>query len=400
MSSLKVLFVDDEPEVLARLKDELQNQGDGWSFAFAESGRKALVAMDIKNFDAIVVDTDMPNMDGPKLLKKVQRRFPGTVRIILSTGMGAEMGLKSLGFAHQALPKSTSPANICMAISRTFRMRDLFLDKSFHRQISRIRSLPTPPPTYRELVKEFQAQEPSIKKIAGIISHDTGLTAKMLQILNSAFFGLPTRITSPLHAVTLLGLDMIQTLALASGVFRQFEVQRMGYITPEWISDHGIAVGKLAKQIAEELELSPEICENSLLAGMLHDVGKLMELAFFRDQFKGAFDTARRDDQLLVDAEREQMGVGHSEMGAHLMGLWGMPNSVVEAIAFHHCPLQAGDLGLSELVTVHIADALIWETYDDLKPQGGGLDKMLIKSLNLEDKIQTIREKLVETIER
>ena len=186
MSCLKVLFVDDEPDVLSKLEEDLGSLGDNWSFAFAESGRKALVAMDIRNFDAVVVDTDMPNMDGPKLLKKVQRRFPGTVRIILSTGARREMNLKSIGYAHQAMDKSTSAADICAAIDKTFRLRDLFLDKTFHRQISRIRSLPTPPTTYRELVKEFQTEEPSVRKIAEVISHDTALTAKMLQMLEEA----------------------------------------------------------------------------------------------------------------------------------------------------------------------------------------------------------------------
>jgi putative nucleotidyltransferase with HDIG domain len=393
MQQMKVLIVDSDQATLDNLKSNLLEQGDGWSFTFANSGRKALVAADMKSFDAIVASMEMPHMNGAQLLKKVLRRSPGSVRILISNGPSQELGLKSIGYAHQALSKGVSAEEICMVINRSFRLRDLFRNKDFHSQISQIKALPTPPPTYRQLVKEFQREEVDVRKIAEIISHDTALTAKLLQIINSAFFGLPTQVTNPLHAVTLLGLDTVQALALASGVFNRFDVKALGYISSEWLADHGIIVGQRARKIAEFLDLDPQVCENAALAGMLHDVGKLIELTYFRDDFKSAFDLARRDKELLYIAEKNLMGVSHAEMGAHLMSLWGMPYSVVEAIAFHHEPSRAGDPELSELTVVHLADALSWEnTGVSQVPKGSKLDINYLTALGLTDRIDTIRE--------
>lgn len=385
--AMRVLHLDDF-DSRAALSAGLPAMGDGWDFHGLENPRQALLALAMEPFDAVVADQAIAYQGEPTFMERVRDDHPDVVRILLHGRAKGEINLNSVGLAHQALAKPCSAAEVCHTIERAVRLGDLFLTREFHKQIASIGSLPTPPATYRALVQEFQRREVSIDRIVGIMAHDLGLTAKILQIVNSAFFGLAAEVKGLKHAITLLGLDLVRALALASGVFNRFEVESMGYLSPDWLADHGTAVGQSAKRIARDLELPDHLCDSALLAGLLHDTGKLINLALFRDKLREAGKLAIRSGRPLHEAERELSGVDHSRVGAHLLALWGLPCPIVEAAAFHHDPLQAGTPTPSVLTAVHIADALAWEELLEggrpPRPAGGGLDTLYLAALGIE----------------
>jgi HD-like signal output (HDOD) protein len=394
--TMKVLYLDD-PAGQARVRDGLPELGDSWEFHFTDNPRQALLAMSMFPFAAVVAGQALAGQGERHLFNRMKESHPTAVRILMNEVGQGDVNLGAVGLAHQVLVKPADAATICETIQNALRLGDLFLTREFRKQIAGIVSLPTPPATYRQLVREFQNPEVRIDRVVEIMSRDLGLMAKLLQIVNSAFFGLSSEVKDLKHAVTLLGLELVRTLALASGVFNRFPVDGMGYLTADWLADHGAAVGRRAKGIAEALELETSVCDMAMLAGLLHDTGKLIQLAFFRDKIKAAGSLAIKQELPLHLAEQALTGVDHSRMGAHLLALWGLPFPLVEAVAFHHDPLQSGEARLGVLTAVHLADAFIWEDYggrtQPLKPTGGSLDLDYLAALGIDEaRVTELRE--------
>ncbi len=393
---MKVLYLDDTAGQ-DRVRAGLTELGDSWDFHFMDNPRQALLAISMYSFAAVVASQTLAGQGERHLFTRMKEAHPMAVRILMNDAGQGDVNLGAVGLAHQVLVKPAEAATICETIQGALRLGDLFLSREFRKQIAGIVSLPTPPATYRELVREFQNPEVQIDRVVEIMSKDLGLMAKLLQIVNSAFFGLSTEVKDLKHAVTMLGLDLVRTLALASGVFNRFPVEGMGYITADWLADHGAAVGRRGKSIASALGIESSICDMTMLAGLLHDTGKLIQLAFFRDKIKAAGSHAIKENLPLHMSELVLTGVDHSRMGAHLLALWGLPFPLVEAVAFHHEPLQAGEAHLSALTAVHMADAFIWEDYAGrtrpLQPTGGALDLNYMAALGLnEARVAELRE--------
>ncbi|MFH2056340.1 MAG: response regulator [bacterium] len=355
---IRLLFVDDQPEILSGLQRMLHKERKTWDMEFAASGAEALQMMAQNSFDVVVADMMMPAMNGAQLLQKVKELYPGTVRYVLSGQSDWKMVLQAVGSAHQYIAKPCEPEQLKEYLNRSMGLRQLVTEPALHQRIAAIGSLPSPPRIYNALMTEIQSDEASLQRIGEIISEDMSLTAKVLQMVNSAFFGLPTHVESPLRAVHLLGLDTVQGLVLAAGVFNQFDDPGLPGFAIEGIYRHSIQVGSNAKRVAKALELPSRMVEDSLLAGLLHDIGKLLLAANFRDEFSQAMQWAQQHSCRLHEAEAEVIGVSHAEVGAHLMSLWGLPDSILEAIALHHNPNLWHNLTIGPLAAVHIANAL------------------------------------------
>ncbi len=386
--SMKVLYLDDEASH-ERIRNGLPELGDSWEFHFTSNPRQALLAMSMYRFAAVVAGQMFTGQGDRHIFRRVRESHPSAVRILLNESNEGDINLGAVGLAHQVIPKPTDASVICDTIQCALRLGDLFLTREFRNQIAGIESLPTPPATYQELVREFQNPEVRIDRVVDIMSKDLALIAKLLQIVNSAYFGVSSEVKNLKHAVTLLGLDLVRNLALASGVFNRFPVKGMGYLTADWLADHGVAVGRRAYRIAEELGLEAHLCDTAMLAGLLHDTGKLIQLAYFRDKIQAAGSQAVKEEIPLHLAEQAQSGVDHSRVGAHLLALWGLPQALVEAVAFHHEPLQAGEPHPGVLTAVHIADGIIWENYRErsqaLRPDGGSLDMDYLSALGIDE---------------
>jgi putative nucleotidyltransferase with HDIG domain len=360
---------------------------------FMDSAQSALERLEKEPFDVVVADMRMPGMSGDQLLNEVMRRHPQTVRFILSGQSDKEAVLRSVGPTHQFLAKPCEADNLRSAIGRACGLRDLLKADSLKRVISRMESLPSLPALYTEIMAEISSPEASIHVVGEIIGKDIGMTAKILQLVNSAFFGLPRHVSSPAQAAGLLGLEIVKALVLTIQVFSQFDVRRISHFSLESLWDHSLRTGGFAKAIAKAEGQEVGMVEDAYMAGLLHDVGKLILAANFSDQFDEAQKRGlgSEDRRPHWEIEREICGASHAEVGAYLMGLWGLPDHIVEALAYHHTPGKWHSRDFSPLVAVHCANAL-----DHLEENDGDiaamLDTSMLTELGLADRTEKWRQ--------
>ena len=399
----RILFVDDEPMVLKGLQRTFRKMRDVWEMTFTSSSKEALGILGSGKFDVIVSDLRMPEIDGMQLLAEVKSKHPEVIRIILSGQVEQDTTFKSVQVAHQSLSKPCDADILKQTLKELFALRNLLEDESIKRIVSQTETLPSLPAVYTEIIHELQSSEASVKKVGEIISTDMGMTAKILQVVNSAFFGLVRKINNPKEAVMLLGTETIKALVLSVKIFSEFNQKKFAWFNFDDLFDHSMSVSMFAQTISKEEHLDKNLVNNSLMAGMFHDLGKLILVTNFQEPYRKILTEVRKTEQNLWDLEKEEFGTSHSEIGAYLMGLWGLEYSVIEAIAFHHCPGKSLSNSTGLLTAVHFGDA-----YDRLKnssndqDNGNGLrrlDREYLDNLGLAGRLndwQTVCKELTE----
>jgi len=355
----RILFVDDEPRILQGLSRMLRTMRQEWEMHFVKNGHDALDVLAQKRFDVVVTDMRMPGMDGAQLLTQVMRRYPHIVRIVLSGQSDQEIIHRSIGPTHQYMAKPCDAESLKAVVARACVLHELLCDKRLTNLVSQMETLPSRPDLYTKILQELQSPETSMQKVGKIISKDMGMTAKILQLVNSAFYGLPQHVSSPTHAATLLGLNTIRTLVLSIHVFNQFEQAKLPRAFLSGVWNHSIIVSSLAKAISDAENVEQKISDDALLAGTLHDCGKLILIANLPEQYNQALTLARDKDICIVEAEMQTFGATHAEVGAYLLGLWGLPDPICEAVTFHHNPSGSPAGQFTALTAVHVADALV-----------------------------------------
>jgi putative nucleotidyltransferase with HDIG domain len=391
---INILFVDDEPRVLEGLQRMLRSMRGEWDMAFAGGAEEALRMLAAAPFDVVVTDLRMPGKDGAELLREVMDEYPHLVRIILSGHSDQEMSLRSAGAAHQYLSKPCDADALKQTVARACAQRGLLADAGLRRLVSRMSVLPSLPSLYTELLNELQSAGATVKRVGEIISRDVGMTAKVLQMVNSAFFGLGRPLTSPGEAVSYLGLDRVKALVLSIHVFSEFKADGVPGFSPARLWSHSLAVGRLAETVAKTCGAAARAdSAGAFTAGLLHDTGKLVLAANVPEQYAESLGLARAEGVPSAQAERRVFGTTHSEVGAYLLGLWGLPPPLVEAVAFQDSPRGREAAGVSALTAVHVADALLHEAERaPAAPDGACLDEEYLARLNLTDRLPAWRE--------
>jgi HD-like signal output (HDOD) protein len=359
-----ILFVDDEPLILAGLQRLLRAHRNEWDMTFAGSGAEALALFDTKSFDAVVTDMRMPAMDGAKLLELIRERSPGTVRIVLSGYFESATAMRAVPVAHQYLAKPCDPNKLREALERSCGVASLLPDEALRRVVGAIGGLPALPRTSALLTEALEKPDIPLVEIGKIVEHDVAITAKLLQLVNSAFFCLPYRVTSVRGAVSYLGLDTLKHLVLSIELFRTMKPRQAiaGFSLTEFEEQ-----SHLAARIAARLPAAEPIVAAGVVASVLHDAGKLVLAAHLPHEFELAIKASRTGQRPLHVVEMEQMGTTHAEIGAYLLGLWGLSGAVVDAVSRHHRPEipEGGGAGLDVLAITHIADGLACEAVRD-----------------------------------
>lgn len=269
----RLLFVDDEPNILQGLKRMLRSHRDKWDMAFAEGGQQALEIMQQESFDAVVSDMRMPGMDGAQLLEEISQRHPDTVRIVLSGHSGEELVMRSVGPSHQYLAKPCEPELLETTLNSAFALRDRLGDGKLRTLISGLTSLPSLPVVYNEVVQKLRSDDASVADIGEIIAGDPGLMTKIIQLVNSAYFGLARNVSSPAEAAAMLGIDTLKGLVLSIGIFSQFEQSTLDRLAPVDIWNHSLTVGKLAKSIAKSQDADKLLMEQAYMGGYVARYG-------------------------------------------------------------------------------------------------------------------------------
>lgn len=384
---LNILFVDDEPKVLAGLRRMLRRYRSEWEMEFAEGGEAALELLQQRQFDVVVSDMRMPKMDGAALLRRVQDEYPSAIRIILSGHSDKEHTMRAVGPAHQYLAKPCDPEVLRRTIVDTCALRDRIDCDAVRNLIGRIDQLPTLPDVYRELVAELDSPAASIARAGEIVASDVSVSAKILQLVNSSFFGLPVHVTDLPHAVALLGLDIIKPLVLSTGLFQQFQSGSLGKFSLAGLVDHCMEVGLSARCIAQLEGASTDTCDHAFMAGMLHDLGQLIIAQSFPAQYDHVRDAAAAGEGPLHELEMAEFEASHADVGSYLLGLWGLPVPVVEAVAWHHDPQESSHHAFTPLAAVHVSEEFLG-TSPVGNYEGTELSHDFIERIGLESRIK------------
>jgi HD-like signal output (HDOD) protein/CheY-like chemotaxis protein len=372
---IKVLFVDDEPHVLDGLRRNMHSMRDEWDMRFCSGSVGALQQLELEAADVVVSDMRMPGVDGSQLLAQVKRRYPQTIRFILSGQAERDAVIRATRNAHRYLSKPCDALALKAAIARALSLKRLMADDTLAEIVGNVATLPSPPGAYLRLRECLDSAEASIDNLANLIERDVALTAKVVKLVNSSFFGHREPILNIARAIALLGTDTLSALVLGDELYDA----GTSILVPEFslvrLSAHSFQTAAWARAVAAHEGLPPTTIEQAFLAGLLHDAGRLV-LA------------TRKRPSPVQDLERRQaatplgMVTHHSAVGAYLLGLWAFPEAIVEAILWHHCPSQSGKPGLCLAGLVHIGDQLAHEAASPDEARSRGLEPGYLESLS------------------
>jgi len=368
-----ILFVDDEPNILAGLKRMLRFLRHEMDVHFVESGEEALAFIATEHVDVIVSDMRMPGMDGATLLAIVQERYPHIIRFMLSGQSNKESILRTVGAVHQFLAKPISSEVLKEALTRACALQDLMQNAHVKSLISRVGTLPSLPATYNELQRRLQNLDCPLGDIADVIAQDLAMSAKVLQLVNSSFFGFYKRIDSPVRAVNLLGIDIVKALVLVVGIFNELKPVAETSFSMQNLLEHSLGVAELSRKIVQAETDVKEEADNAFLAGLVHDIGKLLLLSSVGQEYAEVIRLTKEQEVEFFQAEEQTLNADHAAAGGYLMGIWGLPGPVVEAVAFHHRLDHYPEPSFCLAVAVHVADFF----YHRLKPHAPGLPPAL-----------------------
>jgi HD-like signal output (HDOD) protein len=389
----KILFVDDEPDVLAGLQNLLRKQRAIWDMAFVESGPAALAALAAAPFDVIVTDMRMPKMDGAALLQKVLADHPHIVRIVHSGQAEQEVARRLVHVAHQFVSKISDGASLQVVIERACSLQELLAHPGLRQAVGEVKQLPVKPALYTRLVELLENPNSSTADVAAVIERDIGTSSKLLQVVNSAFFGLPTRVGDVRTAVSYLGMEMVKMLALSVEMRQsQSHVKPCIGFNVDSVQEHGLRAARIARKLLPDKMGA----QDAFSAAMMQDAGELVLMGRLPDVFAKLVKDARDTRRTMAEVELQMLGVTHAEIGAYLLGIWGLPYGIVEGVAYHHAPSRAVSLGLDVAGAVHIGSALA----EELVPQdpaksvrpGLKLDMAYLEKFDLAKNLPTWRE--------
>jgi len=389
----RILFVDDEEMVLNGLKRMLRPYRDEWDMVFVDSGAKALESMAQAPFDVVVADMRMPIMNGAELLCEVMKRYPLTVRLILSGHSDNELIFKAMAATHQYLAKPCDPETLRSVLRRATDSVDILHNQELKKLIGQMRALPSLPILYHEIMEKVQNPNVQLEDITNIIARDLGMTAKILQLVNSAFFGLPNHISNLNAAVSFLGLNVIMALFLSVNIFSEFKGLRIEGFSMENLWKHSLETATLANKISKIESSNNAIANYAFVAGILHDSGRIVLAANFPERYQDAIAMAKREGCEISHAEKMFFEHTHSAVGGYMMSLWGLPAPIVDAVSYHHEPGFLSGQTFCALTAVHAANSLGDSDFGNKKDiLSSPLDLNYLKSINLLDRLPTWRK--------
>lgn len=352
----RILFVDDDQAVLDGLRRRLYRAISKWEMKFVCNAALAIEELQALPYDVIVSDMRMARMDGAQLLEVASARSPETVRIILSGYAEERQVMRLVPLAHQYVSKPCEPERLEQVIERCLLLQELLKEPRVRAIVGRIRQLPALPRVYAQLRELISREDATAAQVAAVITSDSAVTAKVLHVVNSAFFRLARPITRVEQAVVHLGFGAIRNLALSAEVFCAWSggADTPAGFEPERLQAHARSVAAGAYALAAGHSWADE----ALVGGLLHDIGYLVLLQQCPQEMAEAIALAGARALPLHEAERLVLDATHAEVGAYLLGLWGLPYPLLEAVAFHHSPSLAPQSEFDLLAAVAVSQAI------------------------------------------
>jgi putative nucleotidyltransferase with HDIG domain len=369
------------------LQECILDMNQEWQGVFAANAEDAWRILEQGRFDAVVSEAVLQDCDGFEFLNRVHARDAKTRRLLVIDLADRPTALKCAGASHHCVPAPWDTTALSSALQRTFDLRILLSNERVRQLVGKMSRVPSPPDLYFNIAKAIRSQSADLDEIAKLIQQDVAITAKLLQLANSAALGLRSRVTSVYQAIQYLGLEMTRSLVLLAHTFSYFDKGKAAGFSLEKLWNHSIKVATLAQQIADYE--GAEIVDEAFLAGLLHDLGKLLLAVNLPQEYTVMLKAAQEKGMPTWQEEIEKFGGTHAELGAELLATWNFPLSVVEAVALHHHPAQLITQGFSPLTAVHAANALIHEISDKVEAP---LEMAYLTDLGLDEHVDGWRE--------
>ena len=392
----RILIVDDEVTLLRLMKLGMRSMAGEWDLHFAESGEEALTFINQQAFDVVITDMRMPGMNGAQLLNHVLRDHPKTVRIVLSGYADLNQVMNCVGLTHQFIDKPCSLDDLKSCLHRVTNVQGHLNHEKIRSATAGLKNLPSLPKVYMEIADAVQSEDCSTELIAEIAGKDPGLCAKLLQLSNSAFFGFGRKVYSVDEAVQLLGVSIIQSLALATPLYSSFDQRKCPGFPLEQIWDHSAQVATLGRKLFRQHMDDPQLAEQAFAAGILHDLGKLILADSLGAEYDEVLKESRATNTPLYRVEQKNLHTTHAEVGAYLLAIWGLPIPLVEAVACHHFPHRCGTKEICLSGVIHIANALqhTQPGHPDLIPTPPDAD--YLKQIHLDEHFEMWQQELAD----
>lgn len=363
MDNDTVLFISDEPEILTSAKRILYLNHYDWKMLQATTTAAALKLLEEHPVRVIVWDISQPAAGKQEFLVTVKNRWPQSVRIVLADPSVCDANCMASGLVHQFLQKPCPADVVIQTIEKAFQTEDVIDDSNLKNILVQLKTIPSQPSAYTQIVEEIKKSDVSTATVGKIISQDVSMSAKILHLVNSAFFSLPQTIIDPTQAVVMLGVETIRDLVLAIGIFSQFDLSKQEKFELNNLWNHSQRTSSLAKTIVTQCGGNKQQINHALIAGLVHDIGKLVLADNLPDQYEAFMKKCPKQKTSLYEVEIAEMGTSHAHIGAYLLGVWGLPDPIIQGVIGHHNLWVTGQKPSIVTLAVHIANVLDYQTH-------------------------------------
>ena len=332
---LNILLIDDNENISSQIKQLLITIKIEGEFFYCKNGNDALSIMEQHYVNIVISDIQSQQIDGEELLDIIKNKYPSTIRIALyEEDNEMDLLLKTIVSAHKYISKPIKPEKFRTLILDAKQLYDILENENLRSIINKIDKFPLLPQTYLDIEEEIKKDDFSLQRISKIVQSDIIITTRILQVINSPFFGLPQDVTDIGQAVNLLGITMIKSLILYVQIFSSYEGNMRVEKLHREIWDHSLKVASNAKLIVSNLGVKTET-ETAYVTGLLHDIGKIIVINN-EDYIYEILELMKLKNIEYNDAEKEVLGTTHAEIGAYLLSLWGLPKIIIDSVLNHH----------------------------------------------------------------
>ncbi|NOZ08751.1 MAG: response regulator [FCB group bacterium] len=396
---IRVLFVDDESKILSGIKRSLRHKRSDWEMEFYTSAVDALTAINDNPCDVVVTDIRMPGMDGVELIERISQQYPTTIRIMLSGQSDNDKFIKSGHLAHYFLNKPTDAETISEVIERMLKVRDKVSNSRMSLLMS-LRSIPSLPTLYSQLVMEINSEHSTSNTIAAIIEKDIGMTAKILKLVNSSFYGMRNKVHSVAFAISLLGSNTLKSFVLFYRLNNAYESLKMKHLDVNQLWKISEQISVLAGEIAKNERANKKTIDDVMVAGLLQSLGILVLANHAPRSYEKILQDISDNDGNLIEAERRVLGMSHLEAASYVLEIWGLPESVYRSVEFCSSPTLADEGEKGIVPYLYAAIYLISQNVNSILFNNLQLEDSYLEKLGLLEKLPVWDELCKEIVNR
>ena len=362
-----------------------------WDVERFDSPVAAGAALGNDPFDVVVALAGMPTEEGLTLLVQTRDVAPEAVRLLVTADPGTRATVSLNRVAHEHMVGQITVEQLEEVYQRSAAMHQHLSSVRLRSAMAKVQSLPAFPRMYNQIVQELERSDGDLARIAQVVMQDPGLTARVLQLVNSPFYGLRRQVHDTAQAVGLLGIQNLLSMVLATEVFTDFD-SSSARLNVNRMWTHAATTALWAKRIVEYENRTLEEANMAFVAGILHDSGRMILGSNFPLQHANVVSQLENDEAPdIISIERALLGASHAEAGAYLLDTWELPTLIVEAVAYHHEPSRSDVVRFTPLTAVHVAEVFQQEVGADGIEREFGFDMVHLEKLGVAERVDQWR---------